>query len=99
MCCFFLGRSACAQDSLSQTAIAQPPICRYSILTQGFAAIKAALAELHSIISGFWSPTILCVFLFEELVVAAVSTAILLVIGYPIASAWHGCRSAGRRSR
>jgi putrescine transport system permease protein len=72
--------------SLSQTAIAQPPYLPVFDWTQGFAAIKAAFAALSLdnfrlllsdslYLSSYW----------RSLVVAGVSTSILLLIGYPIA--------------
>src|SRR3979490_2771949 len=72
--------------SLSQTAIAQPPYLPVFDLTQGFAAIKAALAELSLDNFRLLVSDNLYVFSYSRsLVVAAVSPAILLVIGYPIA--------------
>src|SRR4030088_3119871 len=72
--------------SLSQTAIAQPPYLPVFDLTQGFAAIKAALAELS--LDNFRllvSDNLYVLSYLRSLVVAAVSTSILLVTGYPIA--------------
>ncbi|HVD84581.1 MAG TPA: ABC transporter permease subunit [Bradyrhizobium sp.] len=72
--------------SLSQTAIAQPPYLPVFDLAQGFAAIKAALAELSLDNFRLLVSDNLYVFSFSRsLVVAVVSTSILLVIGYPIA--------------
>ena len=72
--------------SLSQTAIAQPPYLPVFDLAQGFAAIKAALAELSLDNFRLLVSDNLYVFSFSRsLVVAMVSTSILLVIGYPIA--------------
>jgi putrescine transport system permease protein len=72
--------------SLSQTAIAQPPYLPVFDLTQGFAAIKAALAELSLDNFRLLVSDNLYVFSFSRsLVVAVVSTSILLLIGYPIA--------------
>src|SRR6202521_2320973 len=72
--------------SLSQTAIAQPPYLPVFDLTQGFAAIKAALAELSLDNFRLLVSDNLYVFSYSRsLVVAVVSTSILLVIGYPIA--------------
>ena len=72
--------------SLSQTAIAQPPYLPVFDPTQGFAAIKAALAALS--LDNFRlliSDNLYALSYLRSLFVAAVSTSILLVIGYPIA--------------
>jgi putrescine transport system permease protein len=74
--------------SLSQTAIAQPPYVPVFDLTQGFAAIKAAFAALS--LDNFRllvSDDLYVLSYLRSLVVAAVSTAILLLTGYPIAYA------------
>jgi putrescine transport system permease protein len=74
--------------SLSQTAIAQPPYLPVFDPTQGFAAIKAAFAALS--LDNFrllFSDSLYLSSYLRSLVVAAVSTAILLLIGYPIAYA------------
>jgi putrescine transport system permease protein len=72
--------------SLSQTAIAQPPYLPVFDPAQGFAAIKAALAELSLDNFRLLISDNLYVFSYSRsLVVAVVSTSILLVIGYPIA--------------
>jgi putrescine transport system permease protein len=72
--------------SLSQTAIAQPPYVPVFDLTQGVAAIKAAFAALSSDNFRLLASDDLYVLSYlRSLVVALVSTAILLVIGYPIA--------------
>jgi putrescine transport system permease protein len=72
--------------SLSQTAIAQPPYTPVFDWSEGWPAVKAAFAAL--------SPDNFKLLVFDDLyvlsylrslVVAVVSTAILLVIGYPIA--------------
>jgi len=71
--------------SLSQTAIAQPPYLPVFDLTQGLAAIRAALAELS--LDNFRllvSDDLYVLSYLRSLVVAAVSTSILLAIGYPI---------------
>jgi len=71
--------------SLSQTAIAQPPYLPVFDLKLGFAAIKAA-AELS--LDNFrllLTDNLYILSYLRSLVVAAVSTSILLVIGYPIA--------------
>jgi len=72
--------------SLSQTAIAQPPYLPVFDLSQGFAAIKAAAASLS--LDNFKllvSDDLYVLSYLRSLVVAVVSTSILLVIGYPIA--------------
>jgi putrescine transport system permease protein len=72
--------------SLSQTAVAQPPYLPVFDLGQGFAAIKAAAAELS--LDNYRlliSDNLYVLSYLRSLVVAAVSTSILLVIGYPIA--------------
>jgi putrescine transport system permease protein len=72
--------------SLSQTAIAQPPYLPVFDLAQGAAAIKAAVAELS--LDNFRllvSDDLYILSYLRSLVVAAVSTAILLLIGYPVA--------------
>ncbi len=72
--------------SLSQTAIAQPPYLPVFDLTQGFAAVKAAFAALS--LDNFRllvSDDLYVLSYLRSLVVAAVSTSILLLIGYPIA--------------
>jgi putrescine transport system permease protein len=72
--------------SLSQTAIAQPPYTPVFDLTQGVAAIKAAFAALSLDNFKLLVSDNLYVFSYlRSLFVAAVSTLILLVIGYPIA--------------
>jgi putrescine transport system permease protein len=72
--------------SLSKTAIAQPPYLPVFDLTQGFAALKAAFAALS--LDNFrllFSDSLYLSSYLRSLMVAAVSTAILLLIGYPIA--------------
>jgi putrescine transport system permease protein len=72
--------------SLSQTAIAQPPYVPTFDPTQGLAAIKAAFAALS--LDNFkllGSDGLYVLSYLRSLVVALVSTAILLMIGYPIA--------------
>jgi putrescine transport system permease protein len=72
--------------SLSQTAIAQPPYVPVFDLTQGFSALKAA-AELS--LDNFRllvSDNLYVLSYLRSLAVAAVSTSILLLIGYPIAN-------------
>src|SRR5258708_27457919 len=72
--------------SLSQTAIAQPPYTPVFDFTEGFVAIKAAFGELS--LDNFRlliSDNLYIVSYLRSLVVAVTSTAILLLIGYPIA--------------
>src|ERR1700754_1486259 len=72
--------------SLSQTAIAQPPYLPVFDLTEGIAALKAAFAALS--LDNFRllvSDNLYVLSYLRSLTVAAVSTAILLLIGYPIA--------------
>ena len=72
--------------SLSQSAIAQPPYLPLFDLTQGWAAIKAAFAMLS--LDNFKlliSDSLYVLSYLRSIVVALVSTAILLLIGYPIA--------------
>ena len=72
--------------SLSQTAIAQPPYLPMFDLSHGFAAMKAAFASLS--LDNFrllFSDNLYVFSYLRSLLVAGVSTAILLLIGYPIA--------------
>jgi putrescine transport system permease protein len=72
--------------SLSQTVIAQPPYAPVFDLTQGRAAIEAALAALS--LDNFRllvTDNLYVLSYLRSLFVAAVSTSILLAIGYPIA--------------
>ncbi len=72
--------------SLSQTAIAQPPYAPLFDLTEGWAAIKAALAQMS--LDNFKllvSDNLYVSSYLRSLVVAVTSTLILLLIGYPIA--------------
>jgi putrescine transport system permease protein len=74
--------------SLSQTAVAQPPYVPVFDFTQGLAAIKAAFAALS--LDNYRllvSDNLYILSYLRSLVVAMVSTSILLVIGYPIAYA------------
>jgi putrescine transport system permease protein len=74
--------------SLSQLAMAQPPYTPVFDLTQGAAALRAAFAALS--LDNFRllvSDDIYLLSYLRSLVVAAVSTSILLLIGYPIAYA------------
>jgi putrescine transport system permease protein len=71
---------------LSQTAIAQPPYTPVFDLTQGWTAFKAGFAALS--LDNFRllvSDDLYILSYLRSLVVALVSTAILLAIGYPIA--------------
>src|ERR1700749_1669620 len=86
-----------AKISLSQTAIAQPPYLPVFDLTQGLAAIKAAFAALS--LDNFRllvSDDLYVLSCLRSLMVAAVSTSILLLIGYPIA---YGIARLPRRWR
>ncbi len=72
--------------SLSQTAIAQPPYAPVFDFTAGLAAIKAAFAALS--VDNFRlliSDDLYVLSYLRSLVVALVSTSILLMIGYPVA--------------
>jgi putrescine transport system permease protein len=72
--------------SLSQTAIAQPPYLPLFDPTEGWAAIKAAFAALSP--ENFRlivSDDLYVLSYLRSLIVAVVSTATLLAIGYPIA--------------
>jgi putrescine transport system permease protein len=72
--------------SLSQTAIAQPPYTPVFDLTAGAGAIKAAFAALS--LDNFKllvTDDLYVLSYLRSLVVAVVSTSILLLIGYPIA--------------
>jgi putrescine transport system permease protein len=74
--------------SLSQTAIAQPPYTPVFDLGEGSTAITAALAALS--LDNFRllvSDNLYVLSYLRSLVVAAISTTILLAIGYPIAYA------------
>jgi putrescine transport system permease protein len=72
--------------SLSQTVIARPPYVPVFDLTQGFAAFKAALALLSpDNFKLLVSDDLYVLSYLRSLIVATVSTSILLLIGYPIA--------------
>ena len=74
--------------SLSQTAIAQPPYMPVFDVAAGWADIEAAFAALSwDNFRLLFSDDLYVLSYLRSLVVAAVSTAILLVIGYPIAYA------------
>ena len=83
--------------SLSQTAVAQPPYLPVFDLTQGVAAFRAAAELSLDNYRLLVSDNLYVLSYLRSLVVAAVSTAILLVIGYPVAygmarlpSRWQG---------
>ncbi|MFZ5732862.1 MAG: ABC transporter permease [Pseudomonadota bacterium] len=72
--------------SLSQTAIAQPPYVPVIPIAEGLAAIKAALAQLS--FDNFrllMSDNLYVLSYLRSVTVALTATAIMLVIGYPIA--------------
>jgi putrescine transport system permease protein len=72
--------------ALSQTAVAQPPYIPVFDPTQGWSALKAAFAALS--LDNFrllLSDDLYILSYLRSLMVALVSTAILLAIGYPIA--------------
>src|SRR5579863_1982998 len=72
--------------SLSQTAIAQPPYTPVFDVAEGWKAIKVAFAALS--LDNFRllvSDNLYVLSYLRSLTVAAVSTAILLLIGYPVA--------------
>jgi len=72
--------------SLSQTAIAQPPYTPVFDVGEGWEAIKAALAALSfDNFKLLVSDDLYVLSYLRSLAVAAISTAILLAIGYPIA--------------
>ena len=87
MVLFFLGPFGFVlKISLSQTAISQPPYTPVFDLGAGPGALEAAFASLSS--DNFHllvSDDLYLLSYLRSLVVAAVSTAILLLIGYPIA--------------
>jgi putrescine transport system permease protein len=72
--------------SLSQTAIAQPPYAPVFSATEGWEAIKSAFAALS--LDNFRlliSDDLYILSYLRSLMVAAISTLILLLLGYPIA--------------
>jgi putrescine transport system permease protein len=74
--------------SLSQTAIAQPPYTPVFDLTAGWQALEAAFAQLS--FDNFrllGSDNLYILSYWRSIIVAVTSTAILLLIGYPIAYA------------
>ncbi len=83
---FLLPFAFVVKISLSQTAIAQPPYVPLIPLTEGWAATRAALAQLS--LDNFRlliSDNLYVLSYLRSLTVAAVATAIMLLIGYPIA--------------
>jgi putrescine transport system permease protein len=81
--------------SLSQTAIAQPPYLPLLDLSAGWNGIKMFLAGLDlDNFATLFSDDIYALSYLKSVKVAAVSTAILLVIGYPLA---YGMARAPRR--
>jgi len=74
--------------SLSQTAIAQPPYVPLFQLDQGWQAFKAALAQLDTAnFALLASDNLYALSYLRSLTVALTATALLLVIGYPMAYA------------
>src|SRR5579871_2973217 len=71
--------------SLSQTAIAQPPYTPVFDLSGGWETLKAASALSLDNFRLLASDDLYALSYLRSLVVAAISTAILLLIGYPIA--------------
>ncbi len=72
--------------SLSHTVIAQPPYEPLLPLTAGWAALRAALAQFD--LANFWSlasDELYVMSYLRSLVVATLSTALLVVVGYPLA--------------
>jgi putrescine transport system permease protein len=81
--------------SLSQTALAQPPYTPVFDWTAGWAGLKAFVAGLSiSNYSALLSDTIYLGSYLKSLQIAALATALLLIIGYPIA--YGITRFAGR---
>jgi len=73
---------------LSQTAVAQPPYTPVFDLTEGWAALQAAVAQLS--LDNFrliFADQLYVLSYLRSLTVAAAATAILLLVGYPIAYA------------
>lgn len=83
--------------SLSQTAIAQPPYVPVLDLGAGWAGLKAFVAglSLDSFVTLFSDP-LYAGALWKSIEVAGLSTAILVLIGYPLA---YGMARAPRRWR
>lgn len=83
--------------SLSQTAIAQPPYTPTFELAAGLAGLKLAFSELSvGNYETIFSDALYLTSYLRSLEVAAVSTALLLLIGYPIA---YGMARAPRHWR
>jgi putrescine transport system permease protein len=84
---FFLAPFAIViKISLSQTAIAQPPYVPTLDLAAGWAGFKAFVAGLNlDNFATLFSDDIYALSYLKSLEIAAFSTAILLVIGYPLA--------------
>lgn len=83
---FLLPFAFVVKISLSQTAIALPPYVPVIPLTEGWAAFKAALAQLS--FDNFrllMSDNIYVLSYLRSVTVALTATAIMLAIGYPIA--------------
>ncbi|HVY57298.1 MAG TPA: ABC transporter permease subunit [Xanthobacteraceae bacterium] len=75
-----------AKISLSQTAIAQPPYLPVLDLSAGWNGVKEFVSELSlSNYGALFSDTLYLDSYLKSLEIAAVSTAILLLVGYPIA--------------
>jgi putrescine transport system permease protein len=72
--------------SLSQTALAQPPYLPVLDLAAGWQGLKDFAAQLSlEAYALIWSDDLYLISYLKSLQVAAVSTVILLVIGYPLA--------------
>lgn len=72
--------------SLSQTALAQPPYLPVFDLTAGWSGLKDFVAQLSADSFRLLFSDVLYLFSYlKSLQVAGISTAILLVVGYPIA--------------
>jgi putrescine transport system permease protein len=83
--------------SLSQTEIAQPPYSPVFDLSAGWSGIKAFFAGLSlSNFASLVSDPIYVLSYLRSLVIAAVSTVILLIIGYPVA---YGIARASARAQ
>src|SRR3954470_437253 len=83
--------------SLSQTAIAQPPYEPVFDLMAGWGTLKTAFAALS--IDNFRLLVSDDIYVFayvRSLIVAVTATALLLLIGYPIAYALAGWRRGGK---
>ncbi len=83
--------------SLSQTVIAQPPYTPLLDLSEGLKGVEdfvsALSVESYKLLG---SDTLYITSYFRSLIIAAASTLILLLIGYPIA---YGIARAPRRAR